>query len=361
MAVRTEPAKDKADTLGPLADADAFHEPIVLPQGERGWLREGLRRMVLVRAVEELIGDMVLKGRIRCPCHLAIGQEAPAVGLSVHLRPADRVFGAHRSHAHYLALGGSVHRLMAEVQGKETGASRGMGGSMHLIDIAHGLYGTVPIVAATIPIAVGAGLAAKMDGKGDVAVSLFGDGATEEGGFHEAMNLAAIMRLPVLFLCENNLFSSHLRIDLRQPRDSVSRYAEAHAVPWTRVDGNDLVRVAEAVGNAVAAIRAGGGPHFIEAVTYRWRGHVGPREDEDVGVERKDDLTKWKLRDPVRRLAEAMVTAGELDQKALAEDWKSCRIEAQAAWDQASRDPFPHAEVLLDYVYTAPASPGGER
>lgn len=358
MAVGAEPAKDKADSLGPLADAERFHAPIELPVGDRTWLRGALRRMVLVRAVEELVGEMVLKGKIRCPCHLAIGQEAPAVGMSIHLRSTDRVFGAHRSHAHYVALGGSVHRLMAEVQGKDTGASRGMGGSMHLIDIAHGLYGTVPIVAATIPIAVGAGLAARMDGTGDVAVSLFGDGATEEGGFHEAMNLAATMRLPVLFLCENNLFSSHLRIDLRQPRDSVSRYAEAHAVPWTRVDGNDLVQMAEAVGSAVAAMRTGGGPHFIEAVTYRWRGHVGPREDEDVGVERKDDLTQWKLRDPIRRLAEALVTAGELDSKALAEDWKSGRAEAQAAWDQASRDPFPPAEALLDYVYTLPPVPG---
>ncbi|MGH7498876.1 MAG: thiamine pyrophosphate-dependent dehydrogenase E1 component subunit alpha [Gemmatimonadales bacterium] len=358
MAVRAEPAKDQPDRLGPFADADQFHAPLALPDGDRGWLRSALRRMVLIRSAEELIGDMVSKGKIRCPCHLAVGQEAPAVGLAVHLRPTDRVFGAHRSHAHYLALGGTVHGLLAEVQGRDTGASRGMGGSMHLIDVAHGLYGTVPIVAATIPIAVGAGLAAKMDGAGDVAVSLFGDGATEEGVFHEAMNLAAVMRLPVLFLCENNLFSSHLHIDLRQPRDSVARYAEAHAVPWTRVDGNDVVQVAEVAGKAIAAMRAGGGPHFIEAVTYRWRGHVGPREDEDVGVERKDDLARWKLRDPIRRLAEALVVAGDLDQRALADDWRSCRAEVQAEWERASRDAYPPAEALLDYVYTAPPAPG---
>ncbi len=225
-------------------------------------------------------------------------------------------------------------------------------------NVAHGLYGTVPIVAATIPIAVGAGLAAKMDGAGNVAVSLFGDGATEEGVFHESMNLASVMRLPVLFLCENNFFSSHLHIDLRQPHDSVARYAEAHAVPWSRVDGNNVVQVAEAAGKAIAAMRAGAGPHFIEAVTYRWRGHVGPREDEDVGVQRKGDLALWKLRDPIRRLAEAMVTAGDIDQRTPADEWKSCRTEVQAEWERASRDPFPPAEALLDYVYTALPSRG---
>jgi TPP-dependent pyruvate/acetoin dehydrogenase alpha subunit len=352
MVAPSELAGQDSTELGPLADPDRFHGPLTLPPGEAGWLRGALRRMILIRAAEERIGEMVSKGSVRCPCHLAIGQEAPAVGVAIHLRPADRVFGAHRSHAHYLALDGSLHRLMAEIQGKDTGASRGMGGSMHLIDPAHGLLGTVPIVGATISMAVGAGLAAKMDGGDDLAVSFFGDGATEEGGFHEAMNLASVRRLPVLFVCENNLFSSHLHIDLRQPRRSVARYAEAHRVPWSRVDGNDIVAVAEATGTAVAAIRAGEGPRFLELVTYRWRGHVGPREDEDVGVKRKDDLTRWKLRDPIRRLAEALVSAGELDQRALSEEWKEARAAVDSAWELATRDPFPASEALRDYVYT---------
>ena len=355
MGGPAEVAATDASRLGPLADADQLHGPLTLPREGGAWLRDALGRMLRIRTAEEFIGEMVTEGKIRCPCHLAIGQEAPAVGIALHLRPTDRVFGAHRSHAHYLALGGSLHGLMAEVQGKDTGASRGMGGSMHLIDLAHGLMGTVPIVGATIPIAVGAGLAAKMDGRGDVAVSFFGDGATEEGGFHEAMNLAAVMGLPVLFACENNLFSSHLHIDLRQPADSVSRYAEAHRIPWTRVDGNDLVAVAEAAGEAVASMRAGGGPRFLELATYRWRGHVGPREDEDVGVKRKDDLARWKGRDPIRRLADALNTAGRLDARGWAEERRRIRAEVEAAWEQASHDTFPPAEALLDYVYaTAP-------
>ena len=337
--------------LAALADASRFHDPIVLPEGDRGWLIDALRGMVLIRAAEERIGDMVSAGKVRCPCHLAIGQEAPPVALSRHLRATDRVFGAHRSHAHYLALGGSVRKLMAEVLGKETGASRGMGGSMHLRAPEFGLVGTVPIVGATIPIAVGAGLAAKMDGKGDVAVTYFGDGATEEGVFHESMNLAASQRLPVIFVCENNLFSSHLHITLRQPRTAVSRYAEAHDVPAYLVDGNDLVALEKASREAVALARSGGGPAFIEAVTYRWRGHVGPREDEDVGVSRKDDLGQWKRRDPVGRLATAMETAGLLSRGQLSAIEEEARAEVSAAWAQAERDPFPPSGALMDRVW----------
>lgn len=160
-----------AASLGMLANADHFHDPLAIDAEDTDALLAGLQRMILIRVVEEKIGDMVSQGVVKCPCHLAIGQEAPAVGVASCVRPGDRVFGAHRSHSHFLALGGSPHGLLAEVQGKDTGVSRGMGGSMHLIDLANGLYGTVPIVGATIPIAVGAGLAAKMDGNGAMAVS----------------------------------------------------------------------------------------------------------------------------------------------------------------------------------------------
>ena len=337
--------------LGRLADAASCHEPLTLPAGDGAWFTDALRRMILIRAAEEWIGDMVAAGHIRCPCHLAIGQEAPAVAVARHVVPGDRMFGAHRSHAHYLALGGSVHKLMAEVQGKVTGVSRGFGGSMHLLDVARGFMGSVPIVGATIPIATGAGLAAKLDGRQGLAVSWLGDGATEEGVFHESLNLAAAMQLPVLYVCENNLFSSHMHIDLRQPSNVTARFAEAHRVPWETVDGNDLVALDAAVGRAVAAIRAGGGPRFLEAVTYRWRGHVGPREDEDVGVKRKEDLSQWKGRDPIRRLADALIAHDPLTPAALEAMWNEARAEVAAAWDQATADPFPPTEDLLGVVY----------
>jgi pyruvate dehydrogenase E1 component alpha subunit len=240
---------------------------------------------------------------------------------------------------------------MAEVLGKDSGVSRGMGGSMHLRDVAHGLYGTVPIVGATIPVATGAALAAKLDGAGSVAMAFFGDGATEEGAFHESMNLAASMRLPILFICENNLFSSHLHIALRQPRHSVSRYAEAHGVPWARVDGNDVIAVASAASAALGAMRSGGGPHFVEALTYRWRGHVGPREDDDVGVRRKDDLHLWKGRDPIRRLVDAMVRSETISLQRVETLWNETREAVVRAWEQAIRDPFPAPGALLERVY----------
>ena len=231
-----------------------------------------------------------------------------------------------------------------------------MGGSMHLIAKEHGFYGSVPIVGATIPIAVGAGLAAKLDKRGDVSVSFFGDGATEEGGFHESMNLASVLRAPVLFLCENNLFSSHLHIDLRQPANSVARYAVAHGVPSAVVDGNDLVAVAAAAETAVAGMRASGGPFLLECVTYRWRGHVGHREDEDVGVKRKDDLAHWKRRDPISRLAAGLESAGLIPAGALAEMRPRIQARIDEAWNVATADPFPADAELLKRVYSSGAN-----
>lgn len=337
--------------LGRLADPTQCQEALVLGDTAPARLRSWLDKLIEIRCAEEKIGEEFGKAVIKCPCHLVIGQEAPAVGVAAHIRQGDRVFGAHRSHAHFLALGGTLHHLLAEVLGKVTGCSRGMGGSMHLLDRAHQFFGSVPIVGATIPIATGAALAAKMDRAGDVAVSYLGDGATEEGVFHESLNFASVFKLPAIYVVENNLFSSHLHISLRQPHDSVCRYALAHGVAWQRVDGNDTVAMARAAGQAIAAARAGGGPQLIEAVTYRWRGHVGHREDNDVGVARKEGLDEWKKRDPIARLARAMTAAGILTESELAASWATSRQAVEAAWRQATDDPYPPAAALLDWVY----------
>lgn len=339
------------DTLGPLADATALHEPIVLGEDAARFVPV-VETMLTIRRAEERIADRFSDGTIRCPCHLAIGQEAAAAGVALNLRTTDRAFGAHRSHAHFLAMGGSLPGLFAEVLGKETGVSRGMGGSMHLAARDRGFFGSVPIVGATIPIAVGAGLAAKLDGRGDISVSFFGDGATEEGGFHESMNLARVLDAPVLFVCENNLFSSHLHISLRQPSNSVARYATAHGVPSVTVDGNDVVAVAAAVGEALVTMRASGGPFMIECVTYRWRGHVGHREDEDVGVMRKDDLAQWKGRDPIGRLVAGLKGRGLYSAAEFEAVDTRVRMAVDAAWDQAMHDPYPADDQLLARVYS---------
>jgi pyruvate dehydrogenase E1 component alpha subunit len=307
--------------------------------------------MLLIRRAEEKIGDMVTVGKVPTPCHLGIGQEAVAVGISENLQSADRVFGAHRSHSHYLALGGGLYELLAEILGRDDGCSKGMGGSMHLYGAQWGFMGSVPIVAGTVPLAVGAALAAKKDGRNGIAVAYFGDGAAEEGVVHESLNLAAAFRLPVLFVCENNLFSSHLHISLRQPADRVSRYGEAHRMPVRTVDGNDVCAVSDAAAEMVGRLRQGDGPAFIEAVTYRWRGHVGPREDNDVGVNRGADLALWKMRDPIRRLTDALATADLLSEQAFADMDAAITAEVAPAWDAAEMAPYPSPDSLLSRVY----------
>lgn len=343
--------------LGGLADPRADTGPLALGDHDSESLQRFLHDMLRIRIAEEEVAELVGKGLARAPCHLGIGQEAIAVGVSAHLRATDRVFGGHRSHSHFLALGGSVYTLLAEVLGKADGTSRGMGGSMHLFGPEVGFHGSVPLVGATIPIAVGAALAAKMDGKGAVAVAYFGDGATEEGVFHESLNLAVNFELPVLFVCENNLFASHLDIVLRQPSDRVARFAEAHKVTSATVDGNDVVAVAKTANELITRARAGKGPGFLEAITYRHRGHVGPREDIDVGVRRKRaDLEAWKRRDPIPRLFEAMRGAGHLTKDDFRALEAQLRTEGREASRRAQSAAYPPVSALLGLVYV-----GGDR
>jgi TPP-dependent pyruvate/acetoin dehydrogenase alpha subunit len=343
--------KQSYSSLGELADPACFHQPLEIASCDMESIIAQLRDMLIIRFCEEQIGDMLTEGKVRCPAHLAIGQEAIAVGVSAHLRSTDRVFGAHRSHAHYLALGGDLHGLFAEILGRSTGCSGGMGGSMHLHDREHGFFGSVPIVGASVPIATGAALAAKMDGNGDLAVSYLGDGAMEEGGVQEAMNLASTMQLPILFVCENNLFASHMHIGLRQPDHSTARFAQAHHIHSAVVDGNDVVLVAEMAGEMVQRARENRGPSFLETVTYRWRGHVGPREDHDVGVLRSQDLDMWKKRDPVGRLRVALERAGALSATEFANMQQEVRECVHETWARAEQDPFPPTDALLRCVY----------
>ncbi|MSR21392.1 MAG: thiamine pyrophosphate-dependent dehydrogenase E1 component subunit alpha [Gemmatimonadetes bacterium] len=338
--------------LGDLADPSKHQEDLEIEGVAPDTLVSWLRSMLSIRMVEQHLAAMRREGVIGGPVHLGIGQEAVAVGVSEFLSPSDMVFGAHRSHAHLLALGGSIHGLFAEVLGRDTGLSRGMGGSMHLWDQPNGFYGSVPIVAGTVPLAVGAGLASKLRGDPNISVSYLGDGAVEEGGVQESLNLARVLGARVLFVVENNLFSSHMHISLRQPSDSTARFAAAHDITSEVVDGNDVVAVAGAAERLVGRIRRGEGPAFLEAVTYRWLGHVDWREDIDVGVARSAvDVALWKARDPLARLERAMVTAGlwsgEMRRKAASE----LETEIASAWGRAAADPWPPSSALLDRVY----------
>ncbi|MBI5900177.1 MAG: thiamine pyrophosphate-dependent dehydrogenase E1 component subunit alpha [Rhodocyclales bacterium] len=345
---------DKLVTLGGLADPLFFSAPIDTGEVQFEMLRRYLNSMLRIRLAERRLAEARRDGLVGGPVHLGVGQEAIAVGVSAALRNSDRVFGGHRSHSHVLALGSNVHGLFAEVLGKETGLSRGMGGSMHLWDQPRGFYGSVPIVAGTVPLAVGAGIAAKLQNSGDVAVAYFGDGAVEEGVVHESLNLARVSRAPVLFVVENNLFASHMHISLRQPSDSTARFALANNIPHHVVDGNDVVAVAAAAQALVSGARRGEGPGFLEAVTFRWYGHVDWREDIDVGVHRSlEELNDWRRRDPVRRLEEGMVAAGCWSADQTVELTEQINSEISVAWEQALADPYPDPEAILDRVYAA--------
>jgi pyruvate dehydrogenase E1 component alpha subunit len=246
------------DDLGTLENPENFNSPLDIGGRDARNLVQLLQDMLRIRRVEQHLAAMRRDRHIGGPVHLGVGQEAVAVAVAASLRKADCVFGAHRSHSHLLAMGSSIHGLFAEVLGKETGLSKGMGGSMHLWDQPNGFYGSVPIVAGTVPLAVGAGLACKLRGIDSIGVTYFGDGAAEEGVVHESLNLASVFKLPVLFVVENNLFSSHMHISLRQPHSSVARFARAHGIPAEVVDGNDVLATADAAARLVKRSREGG-------------------------------------------------------------------------------------------------------
>ena len=339
--------------LEELSNPEKFHSPIVINGYSTDSLVEMLELMLTIRKTEQQLALGRKNGLIGGPVHLGAGQEAIAVGVSKALVKTDRVFGAHRSHSHLLALNSDFYRLFAEVLGKETGFSKGMGGSMHLFDQPSGFYGSVPIVAGTVPLAVGAAMAAKLQGTDDIGVAYIGDGAVEEGVVHESFNLAKIQNAPMLFVIENNLFASHMHISLRQPSDMIARFAKANDIPYELIDGNDVVAVSRAAERLVNDIRSGKGPRLLELVTYRWYGHVDWRDDVDVGVERSlKDIKNWKARDPIFRLSTSMTEAGlwcqsqedELDQK--------LDSEISKAWDKAMNDPYPSSESTLKYVYS---------
>jgi TPP-dependent pyruvate/acetoin dehydrogenase alpha subunit len=312
------------------------------------WLLDRWETMALIRRTEETIADLIESGEARGPCHLAIGQEAVAAGVCAALEPEDTVWGGHRSHGHYLAKGGSVEALLAEVLGKTTGCSGGRGGSMHLIAREQGILGTVPIVAATVPLAVGAAMKYKMRNEARAAVAFFGDGALEEGPVHESMNLAALYRLPVIFVCENNLYSSHVHVSERRVADNLDCAGEFHSIPGERVDGNGVHAVCEAILKTLARARAGRGPGFLECRTFRWRGHVGASTDVDVGVRRRGELTEWFARDPLLRVESELLENGVCD---LADRRKSIEARLARALAAARHAPEPDGARAAKYVW----------
>ena len=257
--------------------------------------------MLRIRLVEESIANKYSEQKMRCPTHLSIGQEAIAVGVCANLTSQDQVLSTHRAHAHYLAKGGCLNSMMAEIYGKASGCSKGMGGSMHLIDTSVGFMGSTAIVGNTIPVAVGLALEKKLTHKKSIACVFFGDGATEEGAFYESVNFAIIHSLPILFICENNLYSVYSGLEVRQPVDrKIYNMVRAMGISAQHGNGNDVEEVARKVKHAKTMILKSEGPQFLEFDTYRWREHCGPNFDNNIGYREESEFLKWKKKDPLK-------------------------------------------------------------
>jgi TPP-dependent pyruvate/acetoin dehydrogenase alpha subunit len=336
-------------------------EAVTSAGAERAAAVRLFRDMKRIRMVEETIASRYSEQEMRCPVHLSVGQEAAAVGVCSVLRQSDQVMSGHRSHAHYLAKGGDLDAMIAEIYGRETGCCRGRGGSMHLVDRRAGFVGAVPIVGSTIPIATGLAFADKLMARDRVTVAFLGEAATEQGVFHESMNFAALHRLPLVFACENNLYSVYSHIRVRQPVDRpVFHQAAAHRVPAEQVDGNDPMAVAGASSRAVDRARGGGGPSFLELLTYRWREHCGPGFDNHIGYRTEAEYLDWRQRDPVVMFEARLSESGVLDAAAEAEHAEEVVREIQSAFAKARSAPFPSAETLMHFIHST-AVPGDFR
>lgn len=308
--------------------------------------------MLRIRSIEERIASLYSEQRMRCPVHLSIGQEAVAVGVCAALRITDYAMSGHRSHAHYLAKGGSLNAMMAELYGKADGCTGGKGGSMHLVDLEAGFVGAVPIVGSTIPIAVGTALASQMEGSDRVTVAFFGEGATEEGVFHESMNFASLKKLPVIFVCENNFFSVYSPMSVRQPAHrEVFEQARGHGVPTEQADGNDVRHVHKLTSKAVERARRGDGPTFLEFKTYRWREHCGPNYDNDIGYRAVEEFESWRVLDPIERLSRDLSLETGLAHEPVTASEQRIAAEIDEAVAFAKASPFPQQSSMLQHLF----------
>ena len=299
-----------------------------------------------IRRVEEEIAAVYPTDKIKSPVHLSIGQEAVSVGVCEALRADDVVFGSYRSHALYLAKGGDLKRMIAELYGKTDGCAKGKGGSMHLIDFCAGVMGASAVVGTTIPQAVGFAYALKLQRKRSVVVSVFGDGAVDEGVFHESLNFAALKSLPIVFVCENNRYAIHTHQLKRQKRDNICERARVHGMPAEQIPNNDVMGIYQRMSEAVEKLRAGvPGPYFFECLTYRLKEHVGPNDDYQLGYRSREEAEAWVRTDPIRQLG-ARLDPGERRRIEM-----EIEAEIQDAFAFAEQSPFPEAAELYTDVF----------
>lgn len=336
-----------------MSDTAATNTPYAIGKYTPEQLKEALKKMYLIRKFEEGAEESYMRGLIHGTMHLSIGQEASAVGSCMSLTDEDKITSTHRGHGHCVAKGAELHKMFAEFFGKESGYCKGRGGSMHIADPSKGNLGANGIVGGGLPIAVGAALAAKRLGTGAVTICFFGDGANNEGAFHEALNMAKVWNLPVVFVCENNKYGMSTSTERSTAVKNIAERAAAYAMPGVTVDGNDFFAVTEAVDAAVERARNGEGPSLVENMTYRWRGHS---KSDRNRYRTKEEIAEWQARDPIAAMAKALE-----DYKIATAD-EIVAIEAEAtqiiedAIKFASEGEDPKVEEVTRDVYTEGAA-----
>jgi len=305
------------------------------------------RSMLRIRRIEEALAQRYTEQEMRCPMHLCIGQEAIAVGVCAALRADDVMFGNHRAHGHYLAKGGSLNAMVAELYGRTDGCCGGRGGSMHLIDLEVGFLGATPIVGGTVPLAVGAAWSGTLQGKDRIGVVFFGDGCMEEGVMHESLNFASLHKLPILFVCENNQFSVYTRLNERQPARPIHGIAQGHGIPAYSGDGNDVEGVLALAQTAVDRARRGEGPQFLEFSTYRWREHCGPNFDDELNYRSVEEIDNGRKDCPLTRYSTLHPELADMLPRLEAE----IDAEIAVAFDFALASPKPSTAQAQECVY----------
>jgi len=310
------------------------------------------RQMLEIRRAEEQLARSYQAGLIMGACHTYIGEEAIASGVCAHLRPNDAVFSTHRGHGHALAKGVSVRQVMAELFGRVTGCSQGRGGSMHLFSPEVGMMGTSGIVGPCILQATGAGYSFKLLKTDQVGVAFFGDGASNNGAFHEGLNLASIWDLPVLFVCENNLYATEVPLSVAGGNPNIAERAVAYGMPGIAVDGNDVLAVYEAAGEAIARARSGGGPTLIEGKTYRTRPHAEGMRDGSYRTQ--EEIDTWKARDPLKLYRERLLA----EEVANVDEFEAIEVQVKGiveeAFEFSKNSPWPDPETVLDHIFSTP-------
>ena len=330
------------------------NRPALYDRFDKPALIEALRKMHLIRRFEEGAEQSYMRGLIHGTMHLSIGQEASAVGSCMDLSDQDLITSTHRGHGHCIAKGADPATMFAEFFGKETGYCKGRGGSMHMADVAKGNLGANGIVGGGIPIAVGAALALKKQKKDNVVVCFFGDGANNEGAFHEALNMASVWKLPVIFVCENNLYGMSTSTEKSTAVANIADRASAYAMPGVITNGNNFAEVTEAVGAAVARAREGLGPSLIEHKTYRIKGHS---KSDRNRYRTKEEIKEWQAKDPIKGFEAELIAFGFLTEDEAKEIDEAAKAEINAAIEAAKEAPDPAISTLTDYVYARDLSP----